>query len=85
MKKVAVQKGLGSIKNYLENEGYKVKEFDNRKKSAANYLNKFDAVVVTGESQNVMGIQDTITDTRIISADGMTGENIRNEIERSMK
>ena len=81
MKKIAVQKGLGPIKNQLENEGYSVKEFDDRKKSAKNYLNKFDAVVVTGESQNVMGIADTSTPTTIINADGMSPQDVSSLIE----
>lgn len=82
MKKVAVQKGLSPVKSYLENSGYSVKEFDSRKKTADNYLNKFDAVVVTGESENIMGIEDATTNASIINADGMTPEDIKNEIER---
>lgn len=82
MKKVAVQKGLSPVKSYLENSGYSVKEFDNRKKTADNYLNKFDAVVVTGESENIMGIEDATTNASIINADGMTPEDVKNEIER---
>ncbi|MCM1992023.1 YkuS family protein [Oceanirhabdus seepicola] len=84
MKKVAVQKGLGPIKNHLENEGFKVKEFDNRKKSAKNYLDKFDAVVITGESKDVMGIEDTLTNASIINADGMSAEDVKNELDREM-
>ena len=84
MKKVAVQKGLGPIKNHLENEGIKVKEFDNRKKTAKNYLNKFDAVVITGESKDVMGIEDTLTNASIINADGMSAEDVKNELDKHM-
>lgn len=83
MKKVAVQKGLGPIRNHLENEGFKVKEFDNRKKSAKNYLNKFDAVVITGESKDFMGIEDSLTNASIVNADGMTPEDVSNEINRN--
>ena len=82
MKKVAVQKGLSPVKNYLENSGYSVKEFDSSNKTADNYLDKFDAVVVTGESENIMGMEDTTTSASIINADGMTPEDIKNEIER---
>ncbi|MCJ7691224.1 MAG: YkuS family protein [Clostridiaceae bacterium] len=83
MKKVAVQKGLNPIKNYLIEEGYAVKEFDNRKKNAGNFLNRYDAVVVTGENQNVMGTQDTISSTPIIDPTGMTVEEVKNQIENS--
>jgi len=81
MKKVAVQNGLTSISDYLFKEGYAVKEFDNRKKNAGNFLNKYDAVVVTGENQNIMGIEDTISSTPIIDATGMTAEEVKNRIE----
>lgn len=82
MKKVAVQKGLSSIKNYLSEEGYTVKEFDNRKKNAGNFLDKYDAVVVTGENQDIMGAADTISSTPIIEANGMTGEEVKDQIEK---
>ena len=85
MKKVAVQKGLNPIKDYLSGEGYTVKEFDNRKKNAGNFLNKYDAVIVTGENQNIMGTEDTISKTSIIDATGMTGEEVKKQIEKSSK
>jgi len=84
MKKVAVQKGLGPIKNHLENEGFKVKEFDNRKKTAKNYLNKFDAVVITGESKDFMGIENTLTNASVINADGMSAQDVKNELDKHM-
>ena len=85
MKKIAVQMGLSPIKDYLSGEGYTVKEFDNRKKNAGNFLNKYDAVVVTGENQNIMGVEETITVTPIIDATGMTGEEVKDQIEKSYK
>ncbi|GCD08387.1 MULTISPECIES: YkuS family protein [Clostridium] len=81
MKKVAVQNGLGIISDYLCKEGYTVKEFDNRKKNAGNFLNKYDAIVVTGENQNIMGIEDTISSTPIIDATGMTAKEVMQRIE----
>ena len=81
MKKVAVQNGLTTISDYLCKEGYTVREFDNRKKNAGNFLNKYDAVVVTGENQNIMGIEGTITSTPIINATGMTAEEVVQRIE----
>lgn len=81
MKKIAVQKGLNPIKDYLSEEGYTVKEFDNRKKNAGNFLNRYDAVVVTGENQNIMGTQDTISKAPIINATGMTVEEVKKRIE----
>lgn len=81
MKKVAVQNGLNTISDYLCKEGYIVKEFDNRKKNAGNFLNNYDAVVVTGENQNVMGLDSSITSTTIIDATGMTAQEVKARIE----
>jgi len=81
MKKIAVQNGLNIISDYLCSNGYAVKEFDNRKKNAGNFLNKYDAIVVTGENQNVMGIEDTMSSTPIINASGMTAEEVKRRIE----
>ena len=83
MKKVAVQKGLNPIKDYLSEEGYTVKEFDNSKKNSGNFLDRYDAVIVTGENQNIMGVEDTISSTPIIDASGMTGEQVKEQIEKS--
>ena len=83
MKKIAVQNGLNPIKDYLIDEGYTVKEFDNRKKNAGNFLNKYDAVIVTGENQSIMGIESTVSSTSIIDATGMTGEEVKKQIEKS--
>ena len=85
MKKVAVQNGLTAISDFLCKEGYKVKEFDNRKKNAGNFLNKYDAVIVTGENQNIMGIEDTISNTSIIDATGMTAEEVVLRIDKDKK
>jgi len=85
MKKIAVQKGLTEVKDYLSGEGYTVKEFDNSKKNAGHFLDRYDAVIVTGENQNIMGVEETITSTPIIDATGMTGEEVKNNIEKSNK
>ncbi|GAA0121125.1 MAG: YkuS family protein [Clostridium argentinense] len=85
MKKVAVQKGLNPVKSYLNQEGYKVREFDTNKKNAESFLNKFDAVIVTGEEENVMGIQNTSISAPIINADGMTPQEIKNQLENEFK
>lgn len=81
MKRIAVEKGLSTVKNYLESEGYNVREFDDRQKTAKNFLNKFEAVIVKGETNNAMGIQDTITQSSIINAHGLTPEEIKGQIE----
>ncbi|MEG0775419.1 YkuS family protein [Clostridium sp.] len=83
MKKVAVQKGLNPVKSYLHQEGYNVREFDATKKNVSNYLNKFDAVILTGESSNVMGVQNTSSSSTFINADGLTPRDIKDQLEKN--
>lgn len=83
MKKVAVQKGLNPVKSFLNQQGYTVREFDSTKKNTSNFLNKFDAVIVTGQSENFMGMEDTKIKASMINADGMTPQEIKSQLENN--
>lgn len=82
MKKVAVERDLSRIGDYLKNQGYNVQQLDTNMKYNTSALNGFDAVVLSGVSDDMMGMQDTLTSTPIINADGMTVEQIKDEIEK---
>lgn len=82
MKKVAVERDLSRIGDYLKSEGYNVEQLDTTMKYNTSILNGFDAVVLSGVSDDMMGMQDTLTSTPIINADGMTVEQIKSEIEK---
>ena len=81
MKKVAVEKGLGDVEQYLSNQGYSVQEFERNSIENSSFYNRFDAVVVTGESMNVMGFEDTKTKVPQIIADGLTAEEVKNQLD----
>ena len=81
MKKVAVEKGLGDVEQYLSNQGYSVQEFERNSIENSSFYNGFDAVVVTGESMNVMGFEDTKTKVPQIIADGLTAEEVKNQLD----
>lgn len=81
MKKVAVEKGLKDLEQYLSNEGYSVEEFEMNSVENSSYYDQFDAVVITGGSVNVMGYEDTMTRTPQIIADGLTAEEIKSQID----
>ncbi|KYH29001.1 MULTISPECIES: YkuS family protein [Clostridium] len=82
MKKIAIERELSNIGNFLKNEGYNVQELDTNMKYNSSELDKFDAVVLSGLSEDVMGFQDTLTSTPIINAEGMTIEQIKEEIDK---
>jgi len=85
MKNIAVQKGLTQVINHLTNSGYRVYEFDTRQKASKDFLNGFDAVVLTGMNNNFMGIQVTNTRTSFIDASGLTPEEVQQTIEQRLK
>ena len=83
MKNVAVEKGLSSVKNYLQSQGYSVKEFDLSKNNNATLLSSVDAVVVTGVNTNFTELDSTGTNAPIIEARGLSPEEVKKEIERN--
>ncbi len=78
--KIAVEQDLSPVKNYLSGKGYNVECIDFNEQSSAN-LQGFDAIVVTGQNSNFLGVNDTQTDAPVINADGLTPEEVAGRIE----
>lgn len=74
MKNIAIQRDLAPIKDYLTNKGYNVQEFEGNASQVMN--NNVDAIVVTGQDQNVMGMETTSTKVPIIDARGMKPQQV---------
>ncbi len=85
MKHIAVQEGLTPIVNYLVESGYKVSQFNARQKANKDFLDGFDAVVMTGMDDNFMGIQTTNNNRPFIEARGMTPEDVKTAIEQRIQ
>jgi len=81
LKKVAVEKGLKDVEQYLSTQGYSVQEFERNSIENASFYNGFDAVVVTGQSINVLGYEDTKTKVPQIIAEGLTAQEIGRQID----
>ena len=85
MKHIAVQEGLTPVIDHLRDSGYKVSEFTARQKASKDFLDGFDAVVLTGIDDNVMGVQTTNNNRPFIEAKGMTPEDIKTAIEKRVQ
>ncbi len=72
MKKVAVEQSLNNVKTFLCNQGYDVQDLE----QVSQHLNYFDAIIVSGQNSNLLGMQDTNTKTSVIDARGMSKEEI---------
>lgn len=76
-KVVAVGEGLTPIKNYLTEQGCTVIDVN----AAANQ--QVDAVILSGMSENFLGIQDVTTSAPIITADGLTPQEVWSSIQQA--
>jgi len=74
---IAVEDNLTPVRSLLEQAGYQVVPIDK--------LHSADCIVVTGGSDNIMGIQTTHTKATIVAAPGMTAEEIVAQVEDSLR
>ena len=77
MKSVAVERGLSPVKLYLESQGCQVVELQNGDTSARGSA----VMVVTGADKNLMGIQSVRENIPIITADGLTPEDVYERVQ----
>lgn len=85
MKNIGVQKELSTVRDYLKNNGYSVYEVDTTNITSSTTLKSFDALVVSGVNDNVMGIDDTVTKIPVINADGLTPSDVKDQLDRNLR
>lgn len=73
---IAVEKQLSNLLEILETEGYEVVDLDDTD------LDTVDAIVVSGVDNNLMNMQDAVTNVPVINAAGKTLDDIVKELER---
>ncbi|HNR05140.1 MAG TPA: YkuS family protein [Bacillota bacterium] len=83
MNKVGIEKPLSNVGRYLESRDCAVEVLEDDTKESPGNLNKFDAIVVTGADSNFMGMEDVMTTTKVINAEGKTEDEIYSEILRA--
>ncbi len=76
--KIAIEPNLTPIKDYLTKKGYSVETMDYGQGATKN---NYDAIIVAGVETNIMGIQDTSSKAVVINADGMTEEQVYQELQ----
>lgn len=79
--RVAIEPNLTNVKDYLEDQGCECVTLD---ASNGDNLSIFDAIVITGQEDDILGIEDTNIDAVIIEASGMTPEEVYEEIQDIM-
>ncbi|WHY84252.1 YkuS family protein [Neobacillus novalis] len=76
MAKVGVEQSLTNIQQALKEKGYDVVEL----KHEADAQN-CDCCVITGLDSNMMGMQDTFTKGSVIDANGMSADEVCQQVE----
>ena len=77
--KIAVEQNLTPVANYLTSQGYSVVSL-----SASDMLNgdkkDYDALVISGASENFLGMEDRLTESNVINASGLSPEDVARRI-----
>jgi hypothetical protein len=76
--RVAVEEGLQAVSEALQNRGYEVVSLDGMQQGNCS------CCVVSGGDNNMMGMQDTITEAAVVNAEGMTAEEVCDAVERTI-
>lgn len=75
---VAVEQGLEPVKQYLESQGCECIDVKNATSSTAGAT----VMVLTGADENLMGITDVTTPIPIVTANGLTPEEVYNRVKQ---
>lgn len=81
MKTVAVEQGLTPVKQFLQSQGCQVVDLSNASEPA----NGASCMVVTGGDKNFMGIQSVTQNIPIISAEGLTPEDVYSRVKQHIQ
>ncbi|WP_449539851.1 YkuS family protein [Ferdinandcohnia sp. Marseille-Q9671] len=76
MAKIGIEGSLTNVQQALQEKGYDVVQL--RQESDAQNC---DCCVVTGLDSNVMGIANTVTQGSVIEANGLSAEQVCQEVE----
>ncbi|TLS37713.1 YkuS family protein [Pseudalkalibacillus caeni] len=80
MPRIGVEESLSDVVQALQDKGYDVVAL--RQEQDANGC---DCCVITGQDQDIMGISDVATKGPVISAQGMTADEICQQVESRLK
>lgn len=83
-KKIAIEPSLSRIGNYLSNKGYEVESVNYGIDSVNYNANEYAAVIISGQSKDFMGMQDILTESMVIDADGMSAQEVYDELQNRL-
>ncbi|KMK77046.1 YkuS family protein [Alkalihalobacillus pseudalcaliphilus] len=75
MARIGVEQTLSDVAQELQSKGYETVTLKNEQDAQG-----CDCCVISGQDQNVMGIQNVVTQGSVINADGMTAEEVCQQV-----
>ncbi|MFV8826960.1 YkuS family protein [Alkalihalobacterium sp. APHAB7] len=79
MPRIGVEQSLTAVQQELQSKGYDVVQLKQEQDA-----NGCDCCVITGQDQDMMGIQNVVTAGSVISAQGMTAEEVCQQVEQKL-
>ncbi|MBP1934103.1 YkuS family protein [Ammoniphilus resinae] len=77
MARIGVEATLSDVKQQLQNSGHEVVDLE------AENAQQCDACVISGQDKDVMGMADVATNSSVINAQGMTPQEVVEQVNRS--
>jgi hypothetical protein len=74
-KKVAVESNLTNVDQALQSGGFQTVGLEDSS------LNDVSAIVVSGQDKNFLGMQDTSRKIPVINAEGLSAEDVVNQVK----
>ncbi|UCZ51896.1 YkuS family protein [Bacillus shivajii] len=76
MARIGVEQSLSDVQEALQAKGHEIVQLQQEHDAEG-----CDCCVITGQDQNVMGEQQTVTEGAVINAHGLTAEEICQQVE----
>ena len=83
-KRIAVSESLAPVKRALNRAGYDVVNLESDAAISEKGMGDYDAIVISGMDQNMMGMQDISGRAVLVDATGKDPEEILDELEQRL-
>lgn len=80
MAKIGVEQSLTDVSEALSEKGYDVVMLNTEQDAS-----QCECCVITGQDENVMGIQDPVIEGAVIDARGMSADEVCREVEERIR
>ncbi|TDX51531.1 YkuS family protein [Orenia marismortui] len=77
-RKIAVEDSLSNLAKELKKDGFEVATLNN------NNLQNVDAVVLSGEDNNMMNMSDIQTKAQVINAKGLSAQELKERLNNQL-